>query len=129
VILGPGFSHHEALQAVLSDKFTVKFNVPSLIEEMAKHGLAITAGGITPFEANAAGLPCIVVACEDFEIPIARALAERGGSVFAGHHADIDPDVFAQDLPIGRMSAAGIDNIGLGGAKRVVTALEALLAA
>lgn len=129
VVLGPGFVHHVELRAAMTDAFMIKSNVPSLMEEMAGHGLAITAGGITPFEANAAGLPCIVIACEDFEVPVARALQKLGGSVFAGHYEDIDATVFERQLPIAQMSAAGMSNIGLGGACRVVEALEALIPA
>ena len=41
-----------------------------MAEEMSRHDLAVTGGGMTPFEANAAGLPCIVVANETFEIQV-----------------------------------------------------------
>ena len=57
IIIGPGFEHLPALKAVISRGFVIKNSVPSLIEEFQEYDLAITAGGITPFEASASGLP------------------------------------------------------------------------
>lgn len=129
VVLGPGFEHDRALEKVLTDVFVVKRGVPSMIEEMSHYGLAITGGGITPFEANAAGLPCIVIANEPFEVPVGQALERMGGSVFAGHHTSLDAAVFGRVLPVEKMSQAGMKNIGLAGTQRVVEKLEALLTA
>jgi spore coat polysaccharide biosynthesis predicted glycosyltransferase SpsG len=131
VVVGPGFVHDEALEAALkaapSDAFVLRRGVPSMAAEMARHELAITGGGMTPFEANAAGLPCIVVANEIFEIPVGRALERLGGSVFAGHHQALDLSVFDRELPLESMSRCGMERIGLGGTARVLNALEALL--
>lgn len=128
VVVGPGFAHHAELDAAISLRMVVKRGVPSMIEEMAHHDLAITGGGITPFEANAAGLPCIVIANEDFEVPVGLALQAMGGCRFAGHHAALDTTVFQRDLPIRDMSRMAMENIGLEGTRRVVEALEGLLA-
>lgn len=128
VILGPSFQHEMALAQVLTDTFVVKRGVSSMVLEMASHGLAITGGGITPFEANAAGLPCIVIANEVFEVPAGQALQRLGGSVFVGHHSQLDDDWLNTDLPIETMSRAGMTNIGLRGLGNVVQALEELLA-
>lgn len=127
VVVGPGFRHRQALDAVLTDAFTVLISVPSLVEEMSRHDLAITGGGITPFEANAAGLPCMVVANEDFEVPVGMALARLGGAVFAGHHSAIDLSALDGMLPIERMSQAGMRHVRLGGVAKVVAAMEGLM--
>ena len=127
VIIGPAFEHQQALEVVLTNRFTVKRGVPSMIEEMSYHDIAITGGGITPFEANAAGLPCIIIANETFEIPNGELLQRLGSSVFAGYHTTVDESLFAKDLPMETMSKNGIKHIGLGGASKVVAALEALL--
>jgi spore coat polysaccharide biosynthesis predicted glycosyltransferase SpsG len=127
IVVGPGFLHGQELDCVLTDAFTVLVGVPSLIEEMSKHDLAITGGGITPFEANAAGLPCIVVANEDFEIPVGMALQRLGGAVFAGHHRALDLSALDRVMPIESMSRAGLRQLGVGGTARVVAALEDLL--
>lgn len=127
VIVGPAFRHETELNDVLDEGFTLKRSVPSLMEEFSHHDLAITGGGITPFEANASGLPCIVIANEDFEVAVGRGIAALGGAVFAGHFSAVDDSVFAGDLPIGKMSEAAMAHVDLLGASRVVDELEALL--
>ena len=127
VVVGPGFAHRQALDDVLNEAFTVLVGVPSMIAEMSRHDLAITGGGITPFEANAAGLPCMVVANEEFEVPVGMALERLGGAVFAGHHSAFDLSALDGPLPIERMSQAGMRHVGLGGAAKVVAAMEGLM--
>ena len=126
VIVGPGFRHDAELAEVLGPGFEVKRGVPSLIAEFEHCDLAITGGGITPFEANASGLPCIVIANEVFEVPVAKEMVSLGGSVFAGSHNEMDESIFIQDLPLEAMSRAGIDNIGTRGTERVVNELMSL---
>lgn len=123
VVVGPAFMHMAMLDAVLTEGFTLKRGVPSMIEEFHRHDLALTGGGVTPFEANASGLPCVVIANEPFEIPVGMALQKLGGSVFAGHHAALRTPLFAADLPLEQMSRAGTRNIGLQGTRRVIDAL------
>ena len=127
IVVGPAFMHSAMLDEVLTEGFTLKRGVPSMIEEFYRHDLAITGGGITPFEANATGLPCVVIANELFEISIGTALQKLGGSMFAGHHESLRLPLFAVDLPLEQMSQAGMRNIGLQGTKRVVGALPELL--
>lgn len=119
VIAGPSFRHRAELEQLADDRFTLKGAVPSLVEEFHRHDLAITGGGVTPFEANASGLPCIVVANEEHEIPIARYLEELGSSVFAGHHTGIDQSVFERELDLAAMSRAGMAQIAGEGAKEM----------
>lgn len=127
VIIGPAFRHETELLAVLDDGFVLKRGVPSLIEEFSHHDLAITGGGITPFEANASGLPCIVIACEEFEVPVGQGLAALGGAVFAGYYADLDKTMLTRALPIQTMSEAALKQIDLLGANRVADEIEYLL--
>lgn len=129
IITGPAFAHHEALARVMTPRFTLKCGVPSLAEEFAQHDLAVTGGGITPFEANAAGLPCIVVANERFEIPVGQALERMGGAVFAGFHESIDTTSFVRDLPIAAMSRAAMASVSLEGTDRVTQAIIGLVGA
>lgn len=126
VIVGPGFRHDLELAESLGPGFVVKRGVPSLIGEFVEHDWAITGGGVTPFEANASGLPCIIVANEPFEVPIAQGLARLGGSVFAGYHSDMNPAILTSELAVESMSRAGMERIGLTGADRVVAELMAL---
>jgi len=127
IVVGPAFMHMALLDDVLIDGFTVKRGVPSMVEEFYRHDLAITGGGITPFEANASGLPCVVIANESFEIAAGVALQRLGGSRFAGHHESLSLPLFSVDLPLEQMSQAGMRNIGLQGTQRVVGALLELV--
>jgi len=127
VVAGPAFSHMAELQQVLPPNFVLKRSVPSMIAEFSQHELAITGGGVTPFEAAASGLPCIIIANEDFEVPVGQVLSELGTAVFAGHHESPDWQVLSATLPIESMSRAGIQRIGLQGCKRVVSAIAGCL--
>jgi spore coat polysaccharide biosynthesis predicted glycosyltransferase SpsG len=108
IITGPSFQHGEQLRKLAEQRFGIKPGVPSLIGEMVRYDLAITGGGLTPFEANASGLPCIVVAAERHEIPNARFLEQTGSSVMAGFRNDLDPEVFKRPLNVRKMSEIGI---------------------
>lgn len=123
IVVGPGFIHMDMLNKVLTEDFALKRGVPSMIEEFYRHDLAITGGGITPFEANASGLPCVVIANELFEIPTGQSLQRLGGSIFAGYHEVLKSPLFVADIPLEQMSLAGTANIGLQGTQRVISAL------
>jgi spore coat polysaccharide biosynthesis predicted glycosyltransferase SpsG len=119
IVTGPSFGHMRELERMLDGRFSVKSAVPSLVREFSLHDLAITGGGVTPFEANASGLPCIVIASENHEIEIGIHLAKLGSSLFAGHHSDIDEAVFKPPFDISAMSRAGMDQITTMGAEHV----------
>jgi spore coat polysaccharide biosynthesis predicted glycosyltransferase SpsG len=127
VIVGPAFKHMSELNQVLDDHFVLKRNVPSLMKEFSRHALAITGGGITPFEANSAGLPCIIIANEDFEIPVGEGLTSLGGAIFAGHHSRIDAHKLTTPLPVETMSKAAMRAVDLQGVDRVLDEIEGLM--
>ncbi len=127
VIVGPSYAHYDELNKVITPKFNIKKSVPSLIEEFSNYDLAITGGGITPFEANSSGLPCIVIANEMFEIPVGKELARMKGSTFAGYYKDLCSESFSLDLPIESMSELGMKNIKLNGCERVVQSISELI--
>ncbi len=130
VVTGPAFGHLDQLHALLDQpgygEFLHKANVPSLAEEMSRHDLAITGGGLTPFEAAAAGLPSVVIANEDFEIPVGRALEGLGCSIFAGHHTAVNERIFHRMLPLKEMSIRATQEVDLNGALRVADLIEEL---
>jgi spore coat polysaccharide biosynthesis predicted glycosyltransferase SpsG len=126
VIIGPGYEHMAELKNTLSVGFVLKQEVPSLIEEFYNHDLAITGGGITPFEANASGLPCIVIANELFEIPVGEKLQEMGGSVFLAYHGELQSKIYF-DLPIEKMSRNGMLAVSLTGCDLIVEELLEVL--
>lgn len=119
VVVGPAFQHHAELEQAMNANFSLKRGVPSLIQEFVQHDLAITGGGITPFEANASGLPCIIVANEPHEIETGQYLAEIGSSVFAGYYREIDDKIFTDQLNIEKMSRTGMEKIGTDGVDNI----------
>jgi len=132
IVTGPSFQHMAELEEVVStaepDRFKLLNQVPSLAAEMYGHDLAITGGGVTPFEACAAGLPCVVIANEAFEIPVGRALEGLGAAFFAGHHSAFDLGILEEALPIRSMSETAMTRVDLGGVGRVADLLERLAA-
>ena len=131
IVTGPGFQHHSQLQACIDEKPQMnlqwKKNVPSLAEEFALHDLAITAGGVTPFEANAAGLPCFIVATEPHEIDNAKFLAPLGGSIYAGFRHEFDRDIVRNKPNIAEMSNRAMSAIPDGAAERILAEILKLL--
>ncbi|ANP88487.1 PseG/SpsG family protein [Rhizobium leguminosarum] len=132
IVTGPSFQHMAELEGVVATaapgQFKLLNQVPSLAAEMHGHDLAITGGGVTPFEACAAGLPCVVIANEPFEIPVGRALEELGAAFFAGHHSAFDLGILEKAIPIKSMSETAMAKVDLGGVGRVADLLERLAA-
>ena len=108
--IGPSFAHLEELEKELTSNYKVITYVPSLIEEFGKYDLAITGGGVTPFEANASGLPCLIIANEFFEIPNGKFLDESKSSKFLGHYNNPNESIFSNlnKLDIKSMSKNGL---------------------
>lgn len=126
VVTGPGFVDMAALEEAAQGGFAIRHVVPSLAQEFSRHDLAITTGGLTPFEANATGLPCIIIAAEQFEVPVAQQLTNLGGCVYAGHHSAIDEQILLDNHPVRTMSVAALAAFEVGGAERVARELAAL---
>ena len=126
VVVGQSFQHHTELEQIIDETFTVKKGVPSLIQEFVLHDLAITGGGVTPFEANASGLPCIIVANELHEIEIGQYLSEVGSSLFAGYYRELNERVFSMELDLIAMSRSGIEKIRTDGVEDVFREVKSL---
>jgi spore coat polysaccharide biosynthesis predicted glycosyltransferase SpsG len=128
VVVGPAFRHQAELEQAMDANFRLKRGVPSLVQEFVRHDLAITGGGVTPFEANASGLPCIIVASELREIEIGQYLATAGSSVFAGYYREIDESLFSMGpgLNLKEMSRKGMAAIGTDGALNIFREIQAL---
>lgn len=124
IISGPSFLHDKELENVIDTNFIVKKNVPSLIEELCQYDLAITSGGVTPFEANASGLPCIIISNEINEIDNGVFLNDLGSSVFAGYRTKVKKDIFTKDLDIEMMSKKGLSGLQTNGAMNVYNEME-----
>jgi spore coat polysaccharide biosynthesis predicted glycosyltransferase SpsG len=119
IVLGPSFEHKKELYQIIDDRYCVKEYIPSLIKECYNYDLAITGGGITPFEANAAGLPCIIIASEAWEIDNGQYLDTLGSSKFAGFRTNFKLPVIKDKKNLERMSDIGIKHIDTNGIDRI----------
>jgi spore coat polysaccharide biosynthesis predicted glycosyltransferase SpsG len=132
MVAGPSFEHGAELEEVIATaapgRFKLLRTVPSLVAEMHRHDLAITGGGITPFEACAAGLPCVVIANELFEVAVGHALERLGAAFFAGHQSEFDLSALDREIPLRVMSETAMAKVDLGGLGRVSDLLERLAA-
>lgn len=119
--VGPSFMHKEELEAELTANYKLVSFIPSLVEEFSKCDLAITGGGITPFEANASGLPCLIIANELFEIQNGQYLDSVGSSKFIGHHKNIDESIFnnLSDIQLDKMSTLGMKKLDTNAMSRI----------
>lgn len=120
VIVGPNFRHRQELDCVVAGRMTIKQDVPSLMVELAAHDLAITGGGLTPFEANAMGVPCLMIANEMHEEANARFLHELGTSVYLGSRHDFSLPGDVGQLNVAMMSKKGLENILLNGCENII---------
>jgi len=126
VIAGPGFEHIEHLQKLMPECFELRVNVPSLVEMFSEFDLVFTAGGVTPFEACATGLPCVVTATEEFEIPVGKELEKMGGCVFAGYYKNAKYSLAFDDMDIRKMSEQAMLSVDGKGSERVYREVIAL---
>lgn len=125
IVVGPNFRHRELLEQYIDKKFTIYNALPSLIAKFNEYDLAVTGGGITCFEANASGLPCIVVANELHEIASGKYLATFGGVKFAGYYKDIsEKDIDIAGIDIAEMSEAALRALSLDGMKNVYNKMQ-----
>lgn len=126
IILGPNFHHREQLEQVVDENFTVYDSVPSLIAKFYEYDLVITGGGVTSFEANASGLPCIMIASELHEIKNARYAVQFGGCIFAGYYKNLKKEAFyLNKLDIRTMSINGMRSFKLNGIENICNKIQA----
>lgn len=125
VIIGPNFSHKDELKRETNERFNVYEAVPSLIAAFSRYDLAITGGGVSCFEANASGLPCIIIANEQHEIETGKYLASFGGAMFAGYYKNISRKTLdISSLNIEEMSASALQAVPLDGLNNVYTVIR-----
>ncbi len=119
--IGPNFKDRDKLKESLTNNYKLIEFVPSFIEELYKYDLAITGGGITPFEANASGLPCMIIANELFEIDNAKFLDSLGSSYYLGFHKNIEEtlNLNLEKLPLNKMSEKGLENFELNAKEKI----------
>ena len=108
----------------INKKYKKKINIISkpknIFEEFHKCDLLICGGGIIPFEAAAAGLPSLIISCEQHEKKVGKILHKLGCSVYLGHRNKINK-IFINtlDLDIKKMSANCLNKIHLNGDEKI----------
>ena len=123
--LGPNNECGTAIREMGISEDHIFRDVPSLIELFSEYDLAITGGGITPCEANAAGLPCIIIASAPHEINTGKALQSYGGCVYAGNYEGWDRTALLElnKLDIENMSRKGMQTFDLNALDRIFSLL------
>lgn len=120
VLTGANFRHERELSEVIDEEDHVFHTVPSLMETFHEYDLAVTGGGVTALEANAAGLPCVIIANELHEIATGKYLAQMGGAVFAGYYKEIKENCFdLSGLSISHMSECALQHVNLQGSENI----------
>jgi UDP-2,4-diacetamido-2,4,6-trideoxy-beta-L-altropyranose hydrolase len=119
----------EAAAVASHHQITLRRNVNDMPELMAWADVAITAAGSTCWELLAMGLPAIIMALADNQLPIGDELARRELVVYLGWHNDWNAQQLATalaDLLRAQEQRSDIAQrsrtlVGGGGAGRVVT--------
>ena len=134
VMLGPGFSHHEALKKLVAGarrKFEVHENLADLIAVMAQADLAVASFGVTAYELAAMGVPAIHLCLTDDHAISASMFEDHGLALNMGAYSGVLPKQVAEavrDLladPAGRerMARAGQALVDGRGAERVAAVI------
>lgn len=110
VAVGPNYRHEKELHELNDGRYHVFKSVFSLIELFANYDLVITGGGVTCCEANAAGLPCIIVANAPHEINTGKHLQEYGGCIYAGDYESWNSKIVSRlpEINLKQMSERGM---------------------
>lgn len=126
IVIGPNFNFKRELISLNVKNFPIFQNVPSLIETFSEYDLAITGGGVTCCEANAAGLPCIIIANAPHEENTGRYMEQFGGCIYAGNYANWDVTLFSKlgRLDINKMSLCALDSFRLDAVERIMTIIS-----
>lgn len=101
VVLGPGFSHHEALRDLLTRRhhhFDVRQNVTDMPSLMAQADLVVASFGVTAYELAAMGLPAIYLCLTKDHAESASAFVEAGIAVSLGVRSNVTLDTLVQSV-------------------------------
>ena len=94
VVVNPSSPHAAIVNRQAAEYPWIKIHasLPSLAELMVSADLAIGAGGATSWERCCLGLPALVIALADNQVPIAKELDRRGMVQLLGNSADVSVD-------------------------------------
>lgn len=126
VVIGPNFDYRKELDEANKKRYLIKQNLPSMIEEFSRFDFAITGGGVTCCEANASGLPCMVIANAPHEIHTGKYIEKQGGGIYAGNYDNWDRSriLAIQEINIAQMSRKGMELFDTGALRRMFTVIS-----
>jgi UDP-2,4-diacetamido-2,4,6-trideoxy-beta-L-altropyranose hydrolase len=133
VVAGPGTASLQTLAKRRPHRVTVVRSPQSLAELMASADLAVSAAGSTVWELCHLGLPAILVAVAENQLPGARELGRRGIFAYLGHIQNVEATELASEIRAllrsqerrKAMSEMGRNLVDGRGCKRVLNALNA----
>lgn len=108
-VIGPNYREREQLLQLNNGRFKIMQNVPSLIQLFYDYDLAITGGGVTCCEANASGLPALIIANAPHEVNTGRFMEQLGSAKYLGLHGEWDVSVLKslREIDLSSMSKIG----------------------
>lgn len=100
IVIGANYQHREALskQSTMRSRTVIHRPRPHLADLMHQADIAIGAGGVTNWERMCLGLPSVVIAIADNQIPISRQLDAEGAIRFLGTSASVTIEVLQRAL-------------------------------
>jgi spore coat polysaccharide biosynthesis protein SpsF len=101
ILLGPGFSHSDALKALLVTarrRFDVRDNVANISCLMAQADLAVASFGVTAYELAAMGVPAVYLCLTDDHAESASALEEAAIAKSFGEYSHVSSAALAQTV-------------------------------
>jgi UDP-2,4-diacetamido-2,4,6-trideoxy-beta-L-altropyranose hydrolase len=133
VVIGPGYPNRREIQALTSERpgTTLHIGTSRMAALMSEADAFVGAGGSTTWERFCLGLPSLVIAVADNQVPTARHLSKRGAIDYIGPQSDLTPDglraalsrFLADDAGRARMTEIGLKLVDGLGAQRVAQAM------
>ena len=102
VVVGAGNPHRDAIAGLVRvlPHATLHVQVPNLAPLFAAADLAIGAGGTTTWERCCLGVPSVLVATADNQVPTLQSLSEHGYVAYLGTHERVTVDDYRRALAI-----------------------------
>lgn len=100
LVLGSGYYHSESIENYSKDlDLKVSFNLPSILDEILKSDVVISAGGLTVSELIHLGVPTIVISTEKHQIERCEYFSSKNLITYLGYR-QYDKDKLIQALDI-----------------------------
>lgn len=101
VILGPAFSHRDALFTLLQDskhRYEVMDNVENMADTMRAADIAVVSFGVTAYELAAIGVPSLYLCRSPDHVLSANSLVDEGYGINLGEYNRISPLTLCQKI-------------------------------